>query len=55
MEVVEHQILQTIKEAVSGASARQDFAYSRHEWMFDYKLDLRCYMQVPKTDEESVR
>ena len=55
MAVVEHQILQTIKDAVSGASARQDFAYSRHEFLFDYELDLRCYMQVPRKDEEAVK
>ena len=55
MAVVEHQILQTIKDAVSGASAPQDFAYSRHEFLFDYELDLRCYLQVPRKDEEAVK
>ena len=38
-------------EAMEGAKGGTDFAYNRHEWMFDYKMDLRNYMQVPRTDQ----
>ena len=55
MAEVERQILQTIKDAALGAQDGQDLAYRRHEWMFDYKLDLRCYMQVPKKDDSLMK
>ena len=50
MQELERNINAMIMEAMEGAKGGTDFAYNRHEWMFDYKMDLRNYMQVPRTD-----
>ena len=51
MQEIERNINAMIMEAMEGAKGGKDFAYDRHKWMFDYKMDLRNYMQVPRTDE----
>ena len=44
MQELERNINAMIMEAMEGAKGGTDFAYNRHEWMFDYKMDLRNYM-----------
>ena len=44
MEEIGRQIMAAIKNAVDGSKDINDYAYSRHEFLFDYTMDLRCYM-----------
>ena len=44
MQEIERNINAMIMEAMEGAKGGKDFAYDRHKWMFDYKMDLRNYM-----------